>query len=255
MTLAMEHQPKVEGIYAAFDPTPTDVIALAACDDDGDPVVVLSDPFLSLVDSVAEARAIDDVFGTSKVQDYAVFLARKQSSGARPLPPPAGLFEAAQTADPRVKARFVERRDEALGAVVAHEIAHVVQEDLKCPHPTAAREIGDTIWTAQEARAAIDVASHGVYAAHRVLAADAMAADLLLASGASRDPTAEEAYVAVLTVFDHLPMSAYARLHQVPGTMTAGSVRTSLVRAAAKHWRDRPHAPSNAVSSADGGAP
>jgi hypothetical protein len=173
-----------------------------------------------------------------------VFLGEAQSGSGRPLPPPPGFFDKSQTNDPRVKARAIERRDEALGAVVAHEIARVVQGDLQCPHPTATREAGDAIWTPGEARAAIDAAAR-LYSAPRVLSADAMAIDFLLASGASSDKTSEEAYVAILTLFDQLPSSAYSKVHQVPGTASAGTVRIGVVRAAANHWRDRATAPSN----------
>src|SRR5512140_3287443 len=82
---------RVTGLYVAFDANPNDASILAACDDDGDYVVALTDAMLTLIDAVAQAQASDEVARTHKRDDYAAFLAKEQTRGARLLPPPAGF--------------------------------------------------------------------------------------------------------------------------------------------------------------------
>src|SRR5258706_11897569 len=48
---------RVTGLYVAFEANPNDANALAACDDDGDYVIVITDAMLTLVDFVAQAEA------------------------------------------------------------------------------------------------------------------------------------------------------------------------------------------------------
>jgi hypothetical protein len=138
---------------------------------------------------------------------------------------------------------------------VAHEIAHHALGDLACAQPTLTHEAGDLEWTLQEARAA-SASALTVYTPPSVLAADAWATRAVLASStpnatsATNAPNAasgggpESAYAALLLVFDRLPNAVYARTHQVPGTMSTGAVRTSVVRATAAEWRAARATPS-----------
>ena len=73
--LPPEARRRLTGIYVAFDTSLTDVGSLAACDDDGDYVVVISDALLGVADFVAQAKATDEVFWTHKLDEYAAFLA------------------------------------------------------------------------------------------------------------------------------------------------------------------------------------
>jgi hypothetical protein len=162
-------------------------------------------------------------------------------AGARTLSPPPGFYEAAQANDARVKERVEARRRDAIDMLVGHEVAHVTQGDFTCPHPTATRESGDATWTVAEARAA-QAMSERVYTSSRVLAADATATRWLIAqrSITNATPTSnEEAYVALLTVFNHLPASAYARLHQAPAPPRRGP-SAQIVRASAAQTRAHP---------------
>jgi hypothetical protein len=98
--LSTDDKRKLVGIYVAFDDSATDVNALAACDDDGDYVVVVSDALLHLARTVAAAQATDETFGTHKVDEYAAFLAGSQAQGVTTLPPPVGFFDASQARAP-----------------------------------------------------------------------------------------------------------------------------------------------------------
>jgi hypothetical protein len=129
------------GIYVAFDPSATDPLSLAACDDDGDYVVVLSDAMLRLAATLARAP--------SRASDYARFVARTQVPGRRLVPPPAGFF--ATDADATGELRLLR---EMLAFLIARELSVFLGKDIVCPHPTATREIGDSEWTPEERLAA-----------------------------------------------------------------------------------------------------
>ena len=146
-------QRRLAGVYVAFAPDASDPSAQAACDDDGDYVVVVNDAMLRLVDAVARAQSYDDANGSRKVEDYATFLARSQLPGRRLLPPPPGFFVAERAAD-----TADERLREALAFVLARELVHMRAGDLVCPKPTATREHGDDVWTPQEQRKAEETA-------------------------------------------------------------------------------------------------
>jgi hypothetical protein len=233
--LPAEAKQRLVGVYVAFDESATDINALAACDDDGDYVVVLSDALLSLASTVALAQAADEVSGTHKLDEYAALLAGSQRQGVRPLPPPAGFFDAAQSRSPARVALEAVRFREVVGSVVAHEMAHLVQGDLVCPNPTATHESGDDQWTREEREHALAVALK-IYAPLRVLAADGAATSRILDAGLT-----EQGDLAWLSVVERLesarpdPVSTYLSLHH------DGGVRAEVVRAAADQWR-RVHA-------------
>jgi hypothetical protein len=168
-------QRKVTGIYVAADTTSRDAYAMAACDDDGDPVVVVSDPMLTLLDYVAEASADDELAGTHKLADFAAFVGRNARSGARVLAPPAGFFEGQD--DPAKSELAARRFSESLAGVVAHELAHATS-DLQCGAPTPTHERGDDVWTSQERAAAFAIAPLLTTEA-RVASADRAASSML----------------------------------------------------------------------------
>lgn len=147
-------QRRLVGIYVAFHADAADPFALAACDDDGDYVVVLSDAMLRLVSNVARAQSYDDANTSRKIEDYAAFLARSQVPGRRLLPPPPGFYVAESAA-----ATYDDRLHESLAFVVAREVTHMRAGQLVCPHPTVTKEAGDTEWTSGEHRRALEAAA------------------------------------------------------------------------------------------------
>lgn len=178
--LAPEDRRKVVGLYVAFDPTASDAVALAACDDDGDPVVVVSDGLLRVLDTVASAAAHDDARGSRRVEGYASLLAASQLPGRRLLPPPLGFYPEGEPAPERGG-----RLAGALSFVLARELAHHRAGDVACPRPTPTREHGDDAWTDAEQRAARETARalYAPAAAGRDDARDAEAASHVLAAG------------------------------------------------------------------------
>jgi hypothetical protein len=240
--LAPETRRGLVGVYVAFDDDPSDVSAMAACDDDGDYVVVVSDALLRLAGFVAEAEAADEVFGTHAVDEYATFLAETAQSpthawGARPVPPPSGFFDSLQrgpTARQDLERRVREARfHEMVAAVLAHELERLIKGELVCPHPTATHERGDDAWTPGERAQALAVALR-LSARESVLAADAAATTLLLEEGRT-----ERGGLAWLKVMGRLERvgqpgrvaSTYLRLHPDSGA------RGAVVRATAEAWR------------------
>jgi len=149
--LAPGDQKRLVGIYAAFHSDASDPFALAACDDDGDYVVVISDAMLRLVANVARAQSYDDANQSRKIEDYAAYVARTQVPGRRLVPPPPGFYTAelaAKTYDDRLR--------EGLAFVVARELTHLRAGQLTCPKPTATKEAGDDEWTTAEQRRALE---------------------------------------------------------------------------------------------------
>lgn len=144
-------QKRLTGVYAAFHGDASDPFALAACDDDGDYVIVVSDAMLRLVANVARAQSYDDANTSRKVEDYAAYVARTQVPGRRLVPPPPGFYTAelaARTYDDRLR--------ESVSFVVARELAHLRAGQLACPKPTATKEAGDDEWTSAEHRRALE---------------------------------------------------------------------------------------------------
>lgn len=144
-------QRRLVGVYAAFHPDASDPFALAACDDDGDYVIVVSDAMLRLVANVARAQSYDDANTSRKIEDYAAYVARTQIPGRRLVPPPPGFYTAelaAKTYDDRLR--------ESLAFVVARELTHLRTAQLTCPKPTATKEAGDDEWTNAEHRKALE---------------------------------------------------------------------------------------------------
>ncbi|MBX3259904.1 MAG: hypothetical protein KF782_09450 [Labilithrix sp.] len=173
-----EDRRRLVGVYAAFDASAADPFAQVACDDDGDYVVVVSDAMLRLLTHVARAASYDEADGSRKVEEYAAFVARAQPLGRRLLPPPPGFHVAEGRG-----ATYAERFAEALGFVLAHELARLRAGDLACPRPTETKERGDDDWTSAEQRGAAAIAAR-VYPRHQDVR-DAEAVDRATEGGRS----------------------------------------------------------------------
>jgi hypothetical protein len=248
--LSAANAKRLQGVYVAFDTKATDPIALAACDDDGDYAVVMSDALLRMMSCVAQAKATDEVFGTHKLEDYAAWLVLDQTRRAPLIAPPSNWWDEAEARNAAKVELEHARMREALSGVVAQELMHFIFGDIVCPNPTSAREVGDAEWTREERDHALSVASK-VYTPSRVLAADGTGTLLSLEAGRT-----EEGASALLSAFDRVehgerapantdtadpprpadagPIrspSSYLRLHP------DSDVRAEVVRAAANQWR------------------
>jgi hypothetical protein len=139
--IAAKPEPKLRGLYAAFDPSVTDPIAQVACDDDGDYVIVVSDAMLRVLSYASRVKS---------PKEYAQFLASTQRAGHRVMPPPANTEAAQDGAE--------ERWTEMMRFLYASELARLRAGDLVCAHPTATKERGDDEWTPAEQRTAAEAA-------------------------------------------------------------------------------------------------
>jgi hypothetical protein len=160
LTASLDAQDRstVRGIYVAIDSSTDDVLAVPACDDDGDYVVVLSHALLELVLNVSYASASDTLRGTHLVESYGPLLARSQERGARPLPASAAPRTAADEATHPIEDVAHTFEQSLLGWLVADELAHAIHGDLICPYPTVTHERADDEWSGAEHDEAIRLA-------------------------------------------------------------------------------------------------
>lgn len=146
--VAAKPEPKLRGLYAAFDSSASDPMTMAACDDDGDYVIVVSDAMLRLAFSIALLATDDEAHNTHKVEAYADHLVKNQGSGRRLLPPAAGGYAQG------TEATALPRWSEIVLFLYARELEHLRAGDLVCSNPTPTTERGDDAWTPAEAAAA-----------------------------------------------------------------------------------------------------
>jgi hypothetical protein len=179
VTAAEGAAPRVVGAYIALDPSVTEATALAACDDDGDPVIMITAAFFELLASLADTAVADvtapppataavkgsaplDVYPRlPRVEAYAALLAVETSvaigtSHVRPVAPAPGTFEA--PAAPQAEQMAARLYEAMIDSVVAVELGHLARGDVVCAHPTPTREAADGEWSAAEAEAARQVA-------------------------------------------------------------------------------------------------
>lgn len=180
-SLDPKDQRRLTGLYVAFDSNANDPSAMAACDDDGDYVVVLTDAMLRLASIVARAQSYDESNHSRSIEDYAGFVARSQIPSRRLLPPPPGFY-AAQKAGTTTDAHLRE----ALAFIVARELTAFRAGDLVCPHPTATHESADDEWTSSEQRRALERAA-SLYPGHSAVERDIEATVRVLDAGRSED--------------------------------------------------------------------
>ena len=183
--LSPTEQRRLVGTYVAFDDDASDPLALAACDDDGDHVVVLSVAMLRLTADLARAAAQDEREGTRRVEEHASLLARAHVPGRRLLPLAPGAYVGAGAA--AVETIAATRRAEMLAFVIGHEVARLRAADVTCPSATATREVGDDTWTREERRRALAAAEQIYAAGARQVPRDEEATRRVLATG--RDVT------------------------------------------------------------------
>jgi hypothetical protein len=197
---------RLVGAYVALDPSVTEATALAACDDDGDPVVMITQAFFELMASLADT-AVADVAAPHdaharvaatyprlpRVEAYAALLAAQTQSAAperaRPVEPAPGTFTGPSgAASAELEGRLY---DAMIESVVAVELAHLARGDVLCAHPTPTREAADADWSPAEAAAAREMAllpaRDGAALQQRAIDAEILAASVMARARAPRD--------------------------------------------------------------------
>jgi hypothetical protein len=137
------HQARVSGIPLVVDSTPGEVNAFAACTREGRAGMAITDGLLEISAQLARAKAIDELAGTRKVDEYIQFLAKNQRPKQPIVRPVAGFFDARFDADPRKLERQRQILDEELAFILGHELAHHYLNHLPCTSGVAGvAEIG-----------------------------------------------------------------------------------------------------------------
>ncbi len=121
---------RVNGIPLVVDSTPGDVNAFAACDA-GRSLMAVTDGLLEITAWLAMAAAHDELFQTSKTDEYIRFIAQRLAPD-QPIPRPAGFFPAATHTDGRKVSRQHVLFEEQLAFILGHELAHHHLGHLPC---------------------------------------------------------------------------------------------------------------------------
>ncbi len=140
-------QGRVRNIPIVYDPNVSEVNAFASCTQSGKAAVTVTNGLELVTAHLAEAQAVNDVFGTRHVDDYIKFVAQYQKQGQPMLAPPVGLYTPAQLADARKQSREQQVFDEELAFVLGHELAHHYLNHLPCTSilPLNAAEVGQVV--------------------------------------------------------------------------------------------------------------
>ena len=122
--LPPEAQAKVAGIPFVTDPTVGEVNAYAACDREHMPHMAMTDGILQIEAYIAQMRAIDEVFGTQKLDGYLQYVAQNQKPKQPIVAPPPGFVDPVQHSDYRKVIRQHHLLEEQMAFVLGHELAH-----------------------------------------------------------------------------------------------------------------------------------
>lgn len=236
MGLSPANQAKVKSVPFFADPTPGEVNAFAACDDQGQPLMAITDGLLQIEANIASFKATDEIFGTNKLDQYLTLLAGQQQAGKPVVQPPAGFVDPGQQADGRKVQRQHQIFDEQVAFVLGHELGHHYLGHTGCANGSGGGSRG--VSPADLAR----LASNVIPLANQPneLAADAAGTNNLLTTGAKRQGYKWTEAGALLT------LDFFARLDQLtPASILFGFERTHpspqlrkpLVQATANTWR------------------
>jgi hypothetical protein len=122
--LPPEAQAKVQSIPFDADATVGEVNAYASCDGQHMPHMAITDGLLQIEAYVAQVEAIDEVFGTKKLDAYLRYVAQNQKPHQPIVAPPASFIEPAQHGDFRKVVREHALFEEQLAFVLGHELGH-----------------------------------------------------------------------------------------------------------------------------------
>jgi Peptidase family M48 len=234
--LSPANQQRVKSIPFFADPTVGEVNAFAACDDQGQPLMAITDGLLEVQAHIAQFKATDETFGTNKLDQYLTLLANQQQPGKPVVRPQPGFIDPAQHVDGRKVQRQHQLFEEQVAFVLGHELGHHYLGHTGCATGTTTGSRG--VSPADLAR----LASNVIPLANQPneLAADAAGTNNLLSAGARRTGYKWSEAGALLTLdffarLDQLtPVSiifSFERTHPIP------QIRRPLVQATANSWR------------------
>lgn len=234
--LPAANQQKVKNIPFFADPTVGEVNAFAACDDQGQPLMAITDGLLEVQAHIAQFKATDETFGTNKLDQYLTLLANQQQPGKPVVRPQAGFADPAQHVDGRKVQRQHQLFEEQVAFVLGHELGHHYLGHTGCANGSGTGSRG--VSPADLAR----LASNVIPLANQPneLASDAAGTNNLLTAGARRQGYKWTETGALLTLdffarLDQLtPVSilfSFERTHPIP------QIRRPLVQATANSWR------------------
>lgn len=104
-----------------------DVNAYASCDDQGTPIIAISDGLLLIHANLASSTAIDEMFETTKADSYLDWMSLHGIT-----PPPSGFYPTAYHEDRIKLLRQREVFEEQVAFVLGHELAHHYLGHLAC---------------------------------------------------------------------------------------------------------------------------
>lgn len=141
--LPATQQGRIRGIPLLFDAEVGEVNAFAACSRQGKAAMAISDGLLDIQAHLAQAQAIDELFGQQKVDAYVRLIAQHQRPKSPIIRPAPGFFDPAQAVDGRKVQRQHQLFDEQVAFVLGHELAHHYLGHLPCTASSlTAAEIG-----------------------------------------------------------------------------------------------------------------
>lgn len=123
---------KVQGIPLQVIEDPKDVNAFAGCSKSGGAFMGITMPLVLILARTSEARAYDELFGTSKYGELTSGFATEVRGQKTVSGPPVGFLPLPQALDPRKLARQRFLFDEQLAFVLGHELAHHYRGHTGC---------------------------------------------------------------------------------------------------------------------------
>jgi hypothetical protein len=223
-------QGRVRNIPIVYDTNASEVNAYASCTQSGKSAVTVTNGLQLVAAHLAEAQAVDDVFGTRHVDDYIQYIAKYQKQGQPVLAPPANYYTQAQLADPRMQSREQQVFDEEVGFVLGHELAHHYLNHLPCTSilPLDASEIGQVVTSAVP-----------MFNQPNESAADVAGVTNVLRTGAQRAGYHFTEGGALLTMrfFAGLDQSSPVDIFTFERTHPPPSIRTPIIQTAAQVFR------------------
>jgi Zn-dependent protease with chaperone function len=227
--LPATYQARVQGIPLVVDSTPGEVNAFAACTKDGRSAMAITDGLLDIAAHLARARAIDELAGSRKVDEYVRFFAQNQRPHQPIAQPAPGFFDPRFDTDQRKLVRQQQLLDEELGFIMGHELAHHYLGHLPCTAGVAsAAELNHVLTDVVPAFNQFNEAAADINGTNSVLTTGARRQGYHLTEGGG---LLTMQFFAGLDQSSPLDILDYSRTHPPP------SVRTLSIQQTAATWR------------------